>query len=94
MKHQQKDCQIHESNIPIFYNNTFAICLSKDLILHSRTKYIEIKHYFIKDYVLKAILDIKFVHTDLQWTYIFPKSIVKDRFNFIKEILNIQFIKE
>ena len=51
MKSQLEDYQIYESNIPIFCDNTSAICLSKNPILHSKAKHIEIKHHFIRDYV-------------------------------------------
>jgi len=45
---------------------TAAICLSKNSILHSRVKHIEIKHHFIRDYVQKGILDIQFIDTEHQ----------------------------
>jgi len=53
MKHQLEDYQINANSIPIFCDNTAAICLSKNPILYSRAKHIEIKHHFIKDYVQK-----------------------------------------
>lgn len=46
MKSQLEDYQINESNIPILCDNTSAICLSKNPILHYRAKHIEIKHIF------------------------------------------------
>jgi len=51
MKHQLEDYQITENFIPIYCDNTAVICLSKNPILHSRVKHIEIKHHFIRDYV-------------------------------------------
>jgi len=51
MKHQLEDYQINTNSIPIYCDNTAAICLSKNPILHSRAKHIEIKHHFIRDYV-------------------------------------------
>lgn len=53
IKKQLEDFSIYESKIPIFYNNNATICLSKNRIMHSRTKHIEIKHHFICDYVQK-----------------------------------------
>ena len=49
MKSQLEDFNLYESKIPIFCDNTSAICLSKNPILHSRAKHIEIKHHFIRD---------------------------------------------
>jgi len=47
MKHQLEDYQINANSIPIYCDNTAFICLSKNPILHSRAKHIEIKHHFI-----------------------------------------------
>ena len=55
MKSQLEDFQIFESNILILCDNTSAICLSENPILHSRAKNIEIKHHFIRDYIQKGI---------------------------------------
>ena len=83
MKSQLEDFNIFESNIPILCDNTSAICLSKNPILHSRAKHIEIKHHFIRDYIQKGILNLKFIDTDHQWADIFTKPLSEDRFNFI-----------
>src|ERR1044072_2585120 len=55
MKHQLEDYQLFESNTPIFCDNTAAISLSKNPILHSRAKHIEIKYHFLRDYIQKGI---------------------------------------
>lgn len=55
MKSRLEDFQIHDTNIHILCDNTSAIYLSKNLILHSGTKHILIKHPFIRDYVHKGI---------------------------------------
>ena len=94
MKHQLEDYQILESSIPVFCDNTAAICLSKNPILHSRAKHIEIKHHFLRDYVQKGVLDIQFIDTDHQWADIFTKPLTEERFNFIKKNLNMHYILE
>jgi hypothetical protein len=94
MKNQLEDLLIFESNIPIFCDNTVAICLSKNPILHSRAKHIEIKHHFITDYVQKGIISLKFIDIDHQWADIFTKPLAEDRFSFILKNLNIQICPE
>jgi len=76
MKHHLEDYQINANSIPIYCDNTTVICLSKNPILHSREKHIEIKHHFIRDYVQKGILDIQFIDTEHQWADIFTKPLV------------------
>ncbi|KAK2409488.1 hypothetical protein QL285_044909 [Trifolium repens] len=63
MKYQLEDYQISSNNIPLYCDNTAAIHLSKNPILHSRAKHIEIKHHFIRDYVQKGVIDLKFIET-------------------------------
>ena len=95
VKNQLEDYQIYESNIPIFCDNTAAICLSKkNPILHSRAKHIEIKLHFIRDYVHKGILNLTFIDTDHQWAYIFTKPLAEDKFLFILKNLKMDFCPE
>jgi len=53
IKHQLRDYGIHLENIPLRCDNTSAINLTKNPIMHSRTKHIEIRHLSIRDYVAK-----------------------------------------
>jgi len=94
MKHQLEDYQINANNIPIYCDNTTGICLSKNTILYSRAKHIDIKHHFIRDYVQKGILDIQFIDTKHQWVDIFTKPLTVERFDFIKKNLNIHFVSD
>src|SRR3954463_9010233 len=94
MKSQLEDYQIYESNIPIFCDNTSAICLSKNPILHSKAKHIEIKHHFIRDYVQKGVISLNFVDTDHQWADIFIKPLAEDRFKFILKNISLDLCPE
>ena len=94
MKHQLEDYQINANSIHIYCDNTAVICLSKNPILHSRVKHIEIKHHFIRDYVQKGILDIQFIDTEHQWANIFIKPLTVERFDFIKKNLNMHFVSD
>jgi len=92
MIHPLEDYQINANNIPIFFDNTAVICLSKNSILHSRAKYTEIKHHFIRDYVQKGILDIQFNDTEHQWADILTKPLIVERYDFINKNLNMHFV--
>ena len=94
MKSQLENFNIFESNIHILYDNTSAICLSKNPILHSRAKQIEIKHHFIRDYIQKGILNLKFINTDHQWANVFTKPLSEDRINFILKHLSMKLCPE
>ncbi|WJX24547.1 hypothetical protein P8452_13641 [Trifolium repens] len=94
MKYQLEDYNIAESSIPLYCDNTAAIHLSKNPILHSRAKHIEIKHHFIRDHVQKGTIDIQFIDTEHQWADIFTKPLAIERFDFIKKNLNMHYISE
>ncbi|KAJ1704150.1 hypothetical protein LUZ63_003929 [Rhynchospora breviuscula] len=57
-----KDYELEFQKIPILCDNTSAILISKNPVLHSRTKHIEIRHHFIRDHVEKC--DVELVHVD------------------------------
>ena len=44
-------------------DNTSTISLTKNLIQHSRTKYIEIRHHFLRDEVGKNKIILNFTNT-------------------------------
>ncbi|GKD83645.1 retrovirus-related pol polyprotein from transposon TNT 1-94 [Tanacetum coccineum] len=57
IKSQLADYDVLYDKVPLFCDNTSAIAISNNLVLHSRTKYIDIKYHFIRDHILKG--DIK-----------------------------------
>ena len=66
--------------IPIMCDNTSATNLTKNLVLHSRAKHIEIRHHFLRDHVEKG--DVVFEHVDRrnQLTNIFTKPLATEPF--------------
>ncbi|XP_070002570.1 secreted RxLR effector protein 161-like [Nicotiana tabacum] len=54
MSHQLGDYELFFKPIQIFYDNSSAICLSKNHVHHSRAKHIDIKHHFIREHILKG----------------------------------------
>lgn len=89
MKQQLKDFKLKFDHIPIRCDNTSTINISKNPILHSRTKHIEIRHHFIRDHVQKGVVELKFISTDFQWADIFTKPLQEDRFYTICRELGI-----
>jgi len=94
MKYQLEDYKVNSHNIPLFCDNTAAIQLSKNPILHSRAKHIEINHHFIRNLVQKGSVNIQFIETERQWADIFTKPLAVERFDFIKKHLNMSLVFE
>ncbi|GJY50569.1 putative ribonuclease H-like domain-containing protein, partial [Tanacetum coccineum] len=51
-------------NTKIHIDNENTICVVKNPVYHSRTKHIEIRHYFIRDCYEKRLIDVLKIHTD------------------------------
>ncbi|GJT69587.1 hypothetical protein Tco_1028873 [Tanacetum coccineum] len=74
-------CQLLRSKlVPIFYDNTSAIAISNNLVLHSRTKHIDIIYHFIRDHILKENIKLHFIPTQYQLADIFTKPLDEPTF--------------
>ena len=54
--------------------------LAKNPIQHSRSKHLDIKHYFMRDHVQKGDIELRLVTTEDQIAYIFTKPLAEDHF--------------
>ncbi|BAT95849.1 hypothetical protein VIGAN_08266600, partial [Vigna angularis var. angularis] len=66
-----------------------AINLTKNPIMHSRTKHIEIRHHFLRDHIQKGDCQIEYVDTLHQLADIFTKALPKDRFFELRRELGV-----
>nr|GEY94074.1 retrovirus-related Pol polyprotein from transposon TNT 1-94 [Tanacetum cinerariifolium] len=84
MKIQLSDYDIHYKMVPMFCDNTNTIAISNNLILHSRTKHIDIRYHFIKDHILKGNIELHFIPTEYQLADIFTKPLNELTFTRLK----------
>ena len=89
MKQTLKDFGLDFDCTSILCDNTSAINLSKNLVQHSRTKHIEIRHHFLCDEVLKGAIKLDFIPTNLQLADIFTKPLKNEDFIRIQRSLGI-----
>nr|GEX79533.1 retrovirus-related Pol polyprotein from transposon TNT 1-94 [Tanacetum cinerariifolium] len=83
IKIQLTDYDIIYEKVPIFCDNTNAITISNNPVLHSRTKHIDIKYHFIRDHILKGDIELHFIPTQYQLADIFTKSLNEPTFQKI-----------
>ena len=89
MKQQLSDFRLKFNRIPIKCDNTSAINLSKNLVMHSRSKHIEIRHHFIRDHVQKGNIALEFIETKFQLADIFTEPLDENKFIFIRRELGM-----
>ncbi|GJU60982.1 hypothetical protein Tco_1238748 [Tanacetum coccineum] len=80
MKSQLTNYDIIYEKVPIFCDNTSAIAISNNLVMHSRTKHIDIKYHFIRDHILKGDSELHFIPTQYQLADIFTKPLDEPTF--------------
>ena len=66
MRNQLLDYDLQLSKVPICCDNTSAIAIANNPVVHSKTKHIEIKYHFIRDHVMDGDVEIHFVPTEYQ----------------------------
>nr|GEV11480.1 hypothetical protein [Tanacetum cinerariifolium] len=74
--------------VPIFCDNTSAIAISNNPVLHSRTRHIDIKYRFIRDYILKGDIELHFIPNQYQLADIFTKPL--DEPTFKRSIVELE----
>ncbi|XP_043692925.1 uncharacterized protein LOC122643365, partial [Telopea speciosissima] len=83
MRQTLMDYGIHFSSSPINCDNTSLINLSKNPILHSRAKHIDIRHHFLRDTVQKGEIVLKYIETEKQLTDILTNPLSEERFCYL-----------
>jgi hypothetical protein len=89
MKQTLRDFGCEFNKIPLLCDNESAIKLANNPVQHSRTKHIDIRHYFLRDYEAKGDIELFHVSTENQLADIFTKPLDETRFCFLRSELNI-----
>ncbi|GJS16245.1 hypothetical protein Tco_0410717 [Tanacetum coccineum] len=84
MKQALVDYDIKLDDIPVLCDNKGAIDLSKNPVLHSRTKHIEIRHHFLRDNVQKGNITIEKVASEDNIADILTKPLKREPFNLLR----------
>ncbi|GKE45913.1 hypothetical protein Tco_1473197 [Tanacetum coccineum] len=84
MKQALIDYDIRLDDVPIMCDNKGAINLSKNKVQHSRTKYIEIRHHFLRDNVQKGHISIEKVPSVDNIADILTKPLKCESFNYLR----------
>jgi len=76
--------------IVLFEDNQSAICLAKNPKSHSKTKHIEIKYHFVRDLISSNKIELNFCPTDKMLADIFTKSLPKEKFMKLRDLLGMK----
>ncbi|GKC79073.1 hypothetical protein Tco_1129847, partial [Tanacetum coccineum] len=83
IQNQMLDYGFNFMNTKIHINNESTICIMKNLVFHSKTKHIEIRHHFIRDSYEKKLVQVIKIHIDHNVADLLTKAFDVSRFNFL-----------
>ena len=83
MQNQLLDYGYNFMNTKIIIDNNSTLCIIKNTVFHSKTKHIEIRHYFIRDCYEKKLIQVVKIHTDKNVADLLTKHFDVGRFQFL-----------
>jgi hypothetical protein len=90
MKQTLTDIQVeYDEPIPIYCDNTSAINISKNPVMHSKTKHIPIKYHFLRERVAEKNIRVEYVGTKEQVADIFTKPLPWEAFEYLRQRLEV-----
>jgi hypothetical protein len=79
------------SHVSVMCDNTSAISVAKNPVLHSRTKHIEVRYHFLRDNIQKGYIDLIHVPTEKQLVDILTKPLDQATFVRLRGELGVFF---
>lgn len=73
----------------IHCDNHSCIKLSKNPVFHDRSKHIDIRYHFIRDWVQREAVELQYLSTNEQVVDILTKALTKQNFVFFKDKLGV-----
>ena len=90
MKQKLEDLLVkYEHPILINCDNTSAISISKNLVMHSKTKHIPIKYRFLRDKVSQKVVMLEYINTKEKIADISTKPLPKEAFEHLRNKLGV-----
>ena len=70
-------------------DNHSCIKLSQNQVFHDRSKHIEIRYHFIRDYVQRGVVHLQYVSTDEQVADILTKALGRGKHVYFRDKLGV-----
>eukprot|EP00253_Pinus_taeda_P033674 PITA_33674 len=73
----------------IYCDNQSCIKLTESPVFHDRSKHIEIKYHFIRDYVQKGVVKLEYISTNEQAVDIFTKALPRGKHVYFRDKMGV-----
>ena len=74
----------------LYCDNTSAINISKNLVMHAKPKHIVIKYHYVRELVEDKQVKIEYIHIKEQIADIFTKPLPKDSYEYLRGKLGVK----
>jgi hypothetical protein len=75
-----RDFRVRFERVPPMCDNTSAISVAKNPVLHKKRRHVERRHHFLRDHMEKGDIEMRYVNTERQLADIFTKPLDSFRF--------------
>ena len=90
LRHLLKELRMPQDEpTEIFLDNKSALALAKNPVFHDRSKHIDTRYHFIREYVTKKEVELKFVKSQDQLADIFTKPLKVELFHKLRTLLGV-----
>ena len=79
----------YDEPIPILCDNTYGINISKNPVMHSKTKHVPIQFHFLREQVTEKNIKLEYVETIEQIANIFTKTLPRETFEYLRQKLGV-----
>lgn len=94
MKGLLAEMEENTGTITIFCDNSSAIKLSKNPVMHRRTKHIDIRYHYLRELVEKQVVELEFCGTKQQIADGMTKPVKEAAFNEIRTVMGVCGVKQ
>ena len=79
----------YEHPIVIKCDNTSAINMSKNPVMHSKKKHIPIKYHYLREHVFQNVVILEYIDTKEHITDIFTNPLPREAFDHIRQKMGV-----
>jgi hypothetical protein len=83
------DFGVRFERVSLMCDNTSAISVAKNPVFHKKMRHVERRHHFLRDYVEKGDIEMRYIDTERQLTVIFTKPLDSSRFANLREEIGV-----